>query len=204
MFAAFFLLVVVVLYRIFSGFMGSADFHWLHNFAPLAAIALCGAVYLPRRVAAVLPLAMLFISDLVLNLFHYHQPLFTFDILPRYFALALISGLGFALRGHASLLRLLGASVAGSLIFFVISNTGSWLYEPGLTAVDHRLYAKTFAGWLQAMTTGQPGYPSTWWFYRYTLLSDVFYTALFVTCMAVSAKSEDALQVRGTQALARS
>ena len=105
MFAALFLLIVVVVYRIASGFIGSADFHWLHNFAPVAAVALCGAVYLPRRIAAVLPIVMLFISDVVLNLFHYHQPLFTFDILPRYVALALISLLGFALRGRANLLR---------------------------------------------------------------------------------------------------
>jgi hypothetical protein len=40
------------------------------------------------------------------------------------------------------------------------------------------------------MTTGLPGYPSTWWFYRYTLLSDVFYTLLFVACMATSGKGD--------------
>ncbi|EDY20207.1 conserved hypothetical protein [Chthoniobacter flavus Ellin428] len=182
MFAALFLLVVVVLYRILSGFIGSGDFHWAHNFAPVAAVALCGAVYLPRRIAMVLPVAMLFISDLVLNLFHYHQPLLTFDILPRYLALALISGLGFALRGHANILRLLGASFVGSLVFFVITNTGSWLSEPA--------YAKTAAGWVQAMTTGLPGYPSTWWFYRYTLLSDLFFTLLFAVCMMVPFKGE--------------
>jgi len=182
MFAALFLLVVVICYRIASGFLGSGDFHWLHNFAPVAAVALCGAAYLPRRLAAILPLAMLFVSDLVLNVFHYHQPLFTFDILPRYVALGVISLLGFALRGRSNLGRLLLASVAGSVIFFVVSNTGSWLSDPG--------YAKTAAGWFQAMTTGLPGYPSTWWFYRYTLLSDLFFTALFAACMAVPAKRE--------------
>jgi hypothetical protein len=190
MFAALFLLVVVVLYRILSGFIGSGDFHWAHNFAPVAAVALCGAVYLPRRMAAVLPMAMLFISDLVLNLFHYHQPIFTFDTLPHYLALALITALGFALRGRASVGRLLLASFAGSLIFYVITNTGSWLAEPPANAVDHRVYAKTAAGWLQAMTTGLPGYPSTWWFYRYTLLSDLFYTLLFAVCMTVPFKGE--------------
>ncbi|MDR3402081.1 MAG: hypothetical protein P4L99_06240 [Chthoniobacter sp.] len=196
MFAALFLLVVVVVYRILSGFLGSDDYTWLHNFAPVAAVALCGAVYLPRRIAAVLPIAMLFISDLVLNLFHYHQPFFTFDILPRYAALALISLLGFALRGRSSLLRLLGASFVGSLLFFVITNTGSWIYEPG--------YAKTGAGWLQAMTTGLPGYPSTWWFYRYTLLSDLFYTLLFAGCMAVQFKVEGETRPEGVRELVQS
>ena len=196
MFAALFLLVVVVAYRIASGFLGGADFHWLHNFAPVAAVALCGAVYLPRRIAAVLPILMLFISDLVLNLFHYHQPLFTFDIVPRYVALALISLLGFALRGRSNVPRLLLASFVGSLIFFVITNTGSWLSDPG--------YAKTSAGWLQAMTTGLPGYPSTWWFYRYTLLSDLFYTLLFAACMSIQFKAEAEAQHQTARQLVRS
>jgi len=194
MFAALLLLIVVVAYRILSGSIASADFHWMHNFAPVSAVALCGAIYLPRRLAVILPLAMLFISDLVLNLFHYHQPLFTFDILPRYLALTLISLLGFALRGRSNVLRLLLASVAGSLIFYVITNTGSWLSDPA--------YARTGAGWVQAMSSGLPGYPPTWWFYRQTLLSDIFFTLLFAACMAVPAKAE--AQPRGAAALARS
>lgn len=183
MFAAFVLLLVVVVYRIVSGFTGSADYSWLHNFAPVAAVALCGAVYLPRRVAIALPLAMLFVSDLVLNVFHYHQPLLTVEILPRYLALALIAGLGFALRGRARLGSLLAASFLGSLIFYGLTNTGSWIYEPG--------YAKTFAGWVQALTSGLPGYPPTWSFYRNTLLSDLLFTALFVGCMHWQARKEE-------------
>ena len=183
MFAAFALLFVVVAYRIVSGFEGSADFSWLHNFAPLAAVALCGAVYLPRRLAFALPLAMLFLSDLVLNVFHYHQPLLTAEILPRYLALALIAALGFSLRGHARLGTLLAASCVGSLIFYVVSNTGSWLYEPA--------YAKSFAGWLQAMTIGLPGFPPTWWFYRHTLLGDLFFTLLFAGCLTLGARREE-------------
>jgi hypothetical protein len=202
MFAALFLLVVVVVYRILSGFIGSGDFQWAHNFAPVAAVALCGAVYLPRRMAAVLPMAMLFISDLVLNLFHYHQPIFTFDTLPHYLALALITALGFTLRGRATIGRLLLASFAGSVIFYVITNTGSWLAEPSATAIDHRVYAKTAAGWLQAMTTGLPGYPSTLWFYRWTLASDLFYTLLFAVCMSVPFRGQAESQATGE--LARS
>ena len=186
MFAAFVLLLVVVVYRVVSGFAGSADFSWMHNFAPVAAVALCGAVYLPRRIALVLPLAMLFVSDVILNVFHYHQPLLTFDILPRYAALVLISAIGFVLRGRAKWPALLGASILGSLIFFVVTNTGSWIYEPG--------YTKDFAGWTQALTTGLPGFPPTWWFYRYTLLGDVCFTLLFAACMALQPRREPASQ----------
>ena len=180
--AALLLLFVVVLLRVVSGFAGSADFAWLHNVAPVAAVALCGAACLPRRIAFPLPLAMLLLSDAALNLFHYHQPLLTAEILPRYLALALISALGFSLRGHARPGTLLAASCVGSLIFYVISNTGSWLYEPG--------YAKTFTGWLQALTVGLPGFPPTWWFYRNTLLGDLFFTLLFAGCMSLQTRGE--------------
>jgi len=183
MFAALALLFVVVIYRIVSGFAGSADFQWLHNFAPVAAIALCGAVYLPRRTAIALPLVMLLVSDIVLNVFHYHQPLLTVEIIPRYLALLLIGGLGLALRGRANLLRLLGASAVGSVIFYVVTNTGSWIYEPG--------YAKNAAGWLQAMTSGLPGFPPTWTFYRHTLISDLCFTALFYACLHATARSAE-------------
>src|SRR6266853_1757978 len=181
MLGAFVLLLVVVAYRVASGFLGSADFPWMHNFAPVAAIALCGAVWLPRRAAVALPLAMLFVSDVILNVFHYHQPLFTrealLEILPRYVALAFISGIGFALRGRARLPNLIAASIAGSVIFYLITNTGSWISDAG--------YTKDFAGWAQALTTGLPGYPPTWWFARNTLLSDVCFTLLFAACMAL-------------------
>ena len=174
--AAIVLLLVVILYRIFFGIVESADFGGLHNFAPVAAIALCGAAYLPRRLAVALPLVGLLVSDAVLNLVHYHLPLLTFEIVPHYLALAIISMIGMAFRGRARLLPLLGASFAGSIIFFLITNTGSWIAAPE--------YAKTFAGWVQALTTGIPGYPPTWWFYRHTLMSDLFFTAIFSGLMA--------------------
>ena len=193
--AAIVLLLVVILYRIFFGIVGSADFGGLHNFSPIAAVALCGAVYLPRRLAVALPLVALLVSDAVLNLFHYHLPLLTFEIVPRYVALAIISGIGMTLRGRARLWPLLGASFVGSFIFFVITNTGSWIAAPE--------YAKTFAGWVQALTTGIPGYPPTWWFYRQTLMGDLFFTGIFVGVMAWRTKAERAATPIGSHGFAQ-
>jgi hypothetical protein len=179
--AAIVLLLVVILYRVFFGIVESADFGGLHNFSPLAAVALCGAAYLPKRFAIALPLVGLVVSDAVLDLFHYHLPLLSFEIVPRYAALGIISMMGMALRGRARLLPLLGASFAGSVIFFVITNTGSWIAAPE--------YAKTFAGWVQALTTGLPGYPPTWWFYSHTLMGDLFFTGIFAGVMAWRTKA---------------
>jgi hypothetical protein len=51
-------------------------------------------------------------------------------------------------------------------------------------------YAKTFAGWIQAITTGLPGYPPTWEFFRNTLLSGGLFTGLFVGAMKMTESSE--------------
>jgi hypothetical protein len=187
MFASLLLLLVAVIYRVVLGVTGSAHLDWWHNFSPLAAIALCGAIYLPRRLAIALPLAALFISDLFLNA-HYAAPLLSLEILPRYFALGLCVALGLAVRTQPALPRILGASLLGSLAFYVITNTASWIAEP--------LYAKTAAGWWQALVTGLPGYPPTLVFFRNSLCSDLLFTALFVGCMAVSRKAEATVSAR--------
>ncbi len=179
MIPAVFLILVVVAYRVVLGMMGSHDFTWLHNFSPVAAIALCGAVCLPKRLAVALPLGSLLLSDIILNVFHYHQPMLTWEIVPRYLALGLICELGFRMRNRVHFPGLIAGSIASSVIFYIITNTGSWIGEPA--------YTKTFAGWIQALTVGLPGYPPTWSFYRHTLMSDVLFTLLFAACVWMKA-----------------
>jgi hypothetical protein len=45
-------------------------------------------------------------------------------------------------------------------------------------------------GWIQALTTGLPGYPPTWTFFRNTLLSGGLFTGLFVGAMKLTAARE--------------
>lgn len=179
MIVAVILLVAAVVWRVLLGVTHSADFGWLHNFAPLSAIALCGAAFLPRRLAFSLPLVALFVSDLMLNV-HYAKThgdvtLVSTEMLARYGALALIAWMGWSLRKSPRLPMMLGAGVVGSALFYIITNSASWITEPR--------YVKNFAGWMQALTTGLPEYPSTLWFYRHTLVSDLLFTALFVLCL---------------------
>ncbi|HWB59229.1 MAG TPA: DUF6580 family putative transport protein [Chthoniobacteraceae bacterium] len=155
---------------------------WLQNFSPIAAICLCGAVYLPRKMALLLPLAIVFVSDLFLNAFSYGEPLISAAMIPNYLAFGLILWMGWMIRKHGRAWMAIPASPVGSGAFYLITNTGSWISNPA--------YAKTFAGWLQALTIGLPHYPSTWSFYRSTLISDVLFTTLFVVCMTVTASRE--------------
>lgn len=179
MIVAALLLLIVVAFRVVLGAtqMHLHELTWLHNFSPLAAIALCGAIYLPRRIAFVFPLAVLLVSDLLINA-RYGVALVTPEMLPRYFVLGLVAGLGWMLRKEPRPTLIIGASVIGSVTFFFVTNTASWLAEPR--------YAKSFAGWFQALTTGLPGvHPTTLEFFRNTLVSDLVFTGLFIGCMAL-------------------
>lgn len=175
MIPAIFLVLAVVVYRVATGLLiQSGSSVWLSNFAPLAAIALCSAAYLPRRFKFALPLSILFLSDWILNA-NYGAPIFTPLILCRYLALGLVGALGYALRRKASLGFMLPAALLSSAIFYVITNAFSWATDPG--------YAKTAAGLIQALTVGLPQYPPTWLFFRNSLLSDLVFTFVFVLCV---------------------
>lgn len=178
--AALLLLAAVIVYRLCVGFSGG-HLPLLENFSPLAAVALCGGLYLPRGMAWALPLAALFISDLLLN-WHFGYALLSLEMASRYLALAASVWIGFAIRDHARMSKVLLASVSSSLIFYVVTNTSSWLEAPG--------YVRSFAGWVQALTTGLPGYEPTWMFFRSSLVSDLLFTVLFVGCMAATRSPE--------------
>ena len=177
MIPALLLVICVVAFRVMTGVLihsGAAT--WLSNFAPLAAITLCCAAYLPRRFKFALPLSMLFLSDVILNA-TYQEPLYHPQIVCRYLVLALVGLIGFALRKRASWKTMLPASVAASVIFYGITNIFAWLSDPG--------YVKNFAGLIQALTVGLPQYGTTpsWMFFRNSLLSDLTFTIVFVLLM---------------------
>jgi len=176
MIPAFLLIVAAVAYRIVTGLAITSGTTWLSNFAPMAAIALCGAAYFPARYKFTVPLIALFISDVVLNM-HYGFSLFSPFVASHYLGFALVGGLGLLLRNRASLKTLLPASLAASLIFYVVTNIVSWAFDPG--------YVKNFGGLLQALTVGVPAYSATptWMFFRNSLLSDLLFTGLFILCM---------------------
>jgi hypothetical protein len=176
MIPAFLLILSVVAYRIVTGlFAPSNAIGWL-NFAPLAAIALCAAAYFPAKYKFSVPMIALLLSDVVLNI-HYGFSFLSPFVLSHYIGFALVGCLGLLLRKRASWKTLLPGSIVASLIFYGITNSVSWLYDPG--------YAKNFAGWVQALTVGLPAYGATptWMFFRNSLVSDLFFTAVFILLM---------------------
>lgn len=109
------------------------------NFTPIAAMALFGAALLAdRRLAVLAPLLGLLLSDLVIEAL-YRLGLSDFwgfyaDMGWTYAAFLLVALIGLFLRGRTSVLTVAGATLAGSVVFFVVSNFGVWastdLYPP--------------------------------------------------------------------------
>ena len=152
------------------------------NFSAAYAIAFCGAVYFTGAMAWWLPLGTLLITDIVLNVFYYHEPVFSGYMLVKMLGFAAIIALGKLFSARDGWFKLLGGGLLGAILFYLISNTASWIYNAG--------YAKTFLGWWQALTTGLPGFPPTWEFFRSTLMSMGLFTALFVSSVKLTAPAE--------------
>jgi len=183
MIPALLLIISAVVFRIITGLAIISGTTAVSNFAPLAAIALCSAAYFPAKYRFSVPILALLISDIVLD-FYYGFSLFSPFVLAHYVGFALIALLGVLLRKRAGFRTLLPASIVASIVFYAITNTVSWLFEPG--------YAKTLAGFVQAQTIGLPVYGGTtptWMFLRNSILGDLFFTALFVTCMSFGRSS---------------
>jgi hypothetical protein len=126
------------------------------NFSPVAALALfSGAKLADSRQKYLVPLAAMFLSDLVLGLD---------SLVPViYGSFALMVSLGSWLKGRQSFWVINGAAVAGAALFFILTNFGVW-------AVGH-LYPKTVSGLIECFIAGIP-------FLQNTLLSNLIYTNL--------------------------
>jgi hypothetical protein len=153
------------------------------NFSAAYALAFCAGVYFSGRTAWWLPLGLLLGTDILLNVFYYDETLFS-----GYMALKTVSFLGLVALGRlfspqSNWLKLAGGGVLGALLFYLVTNTASWLNDPA--------YAKTLAGWVQALTVGRPDFhPTTLEFLRNTLLSGGLFTALFAGAMKIAAPAE--------------
>jgi hypothetical protein len=142
------------------------------GFSAAYALVFCAGVYFRGAMAWWLPLGIMLATDVGLSVFCYHVSPFRPELLLNYTIYAALIGLGKWFGRSAPFGKLLFGGVLGAAIFYLLTNTLSWLAMPQ--------YAKTIAGWIQALFTGLPGYPSSWEFFRNTLLSGALFTALFV------------------------
>lgn len=105
------------------------------NFSPFWAVfAFCGAIVPSRRWAVVLPLAMMLASDALIFLVHGNQFLKSTDWMVQasvYASFALCGGLGMLIRRRPNLLSGIGASLPGTVLFFIATNYAMWAFGKG-------------------------------------------------------------------------
>jgi len=129
------------------------------NFSPIFAIALFGGTYFAdRRLALIIPLTALFISDLLIG---FYSPVVMVSV---YAGLVLTSVLGLWLRNHKSVLTLLGTSIISGILFYLISNFGVWVNPVSG-------YSKDLTGLIQCYVLALP-------FLKNTLASNLVYSAV--------------------------
>lgn len=145
------------------------------NFSAAHALLFCVAFWLSGWMGWVLPLATIIVTDILLNLFHYSMPVMVPELVVNWMILALFVVLAKWLARRRSYGRVFLGTLIGALLFYLVSNTVSWLVNPA--------YAKTIVGWIQALTVGLPGFPPTWVFGLKSLLGTGLFTGLFAGAM---------------------
>jgi hypothetical protein len=135
------------------------------NVAPVGAIALFGGATLSKRIGWWLPVIIMAISDCFLGF--YSSILFT------WFAFLLVGLLGLSLKHWHSWVRVPFGALAGSSIFFLVSNLGVWLVGG--------LYPHTLAGLWQCYTLAIP-------FFRATIIGDLLYATVFFSAYSIATR----------------
>ena len=159
------------------------------NFSAFYALAFCAGAFFPKEIKWSLPVGKMVGSDLALNLYYYFamginafQPM----QLVNYACFAGLIWFGTKFNSRTSFTWLLGGGIVGAILFYVITNTASWLFNP----FHNPEYTKDLAGFIRALTLGIPGHPTTLEFFRNTLMSGGLFTGIFAGAMKLSEAAE--------------
>lgn len=142
------------------------------NFSPIAALALFGGAHVvDKRAAFLVPLAAMFLSDLVLGL-HALIPVI-------YGCFSLVVCLGFLLRERRGARRVATLALGASVLFFSMSNLAVWAFSG--------MYPKTSAGLVACYVAALP-------FFQNTAVGDLCFTAVLFGSMALAERRFPELQ----------
>ena len=139
-------------------------------------MALFGGAYLNRKYSLAIVFFSLLVSDYLLLYVHPFSSQFV-NFSKAYSPLSLIHSttlfvygsflitalMGIWLKEHKSFKNVLAATLSSSILFFLITNFGVWAQGA---------YARDITGLWQSYFMGIP-------FFKYTLVGDLFYVALF-------------------------
>lgn len=152
------------------------------NFSAVYALVFCAAAFFPIRLGSLVTFGFLFVTDLALNAWYqWGQGIAVFTpggwlyLLGNYAAFGMVYWLGRRFQSDRSVFRLIGGGILGAILFYLVTNTFSWLVNP----FHNPEYTRSLAGWIIALTRGAGNWPATWEFFRNSLMSSALFTALF-------------------------
>jgi hypothetical protein len=150
----------------------------LPNFSPVAAVAFCGGLFLPGLLAWIVPIGILFVSDLALALL-LGYPAFSSAQFVSWACILAVVGIGRLLsKASFSTPRFFSALIGSGLLFYLVTNTAAW--------IGNHSYPRGLGGLWMSLTTGLPGFPPSWMFYRNALVSDLIFGALLWSVWALA------------------
>ena len=158
------LLIAAAVFR-WAKLKGYVNVEALENFTPWMALAFTGTLIFSKRVPFLLVPLLLAAVDIAATGLHR-------EALTVYLCFGIAALVASHWRGRMGLLGSLLGVAGCSLVFYLITNTVSW--------ISATAYAKTLSGWFQALTTGEPGYLPTWYFLRNSLVSDLGFSLLLL------------------------
>ena len=141
------------------------------NVTPVAAMALFGgACFRSRKLAFLLPLAAMLLSDLVLACTRYSTSSMVAIQPVVYACIMATTALGQLIKDRRSLLQVGAATLAGSFLFFVVTNFAVWATGHGGALAESNLAAC---------------YVAAIPFFRNSLLGDAAFTAILFGGLAL-------------------
>jgi hypothetical protein len=153
----------------------------LPNFSPVAAVAFCGGLFLPGVLAWIVPISVLFVSDLALAML-LGYPAFSSAQFVSWTCILAVVGMGRLLsKASFSTPRFFSALIGSGLFFYLVTNTAAWIGNPS--------YPRGLAGLWMSLTTGLPGFPPSWMFYRNALVSDLVFGSLLLAVWALARRA---------------
>jgi hypothetical protein len=172
--AAIIIATIFIVFRIIT-----ANHDHLANCSPLIAILFCGAAFWKSN-RWLLPTAFgiwLISNPIVSSIQGY--PTFNAETLVALCSFGLVVAIGFKFQAQSAF-KLIFGTILGSIAFYLITNTASFLSDP--------VYAKTLDGYSQCMWTGSPA-PThstpSWIFFRNSLVANTLGTCLFLSALSL-------------------
>lgn len=143
------------------------------NFTAIGATALFGSAYFTQKKWAMfIPFIALFISDLFLNYGRYDVG-FGWWSLATYLSFGVSFVVGMLILKKVNVKNIILGSLSASLLFFFISNTISWQFDP--------FYSKDFSGLMTSLIAGIP-------FFQNEFAANLLYSALMFGAYSFSVK----------------